>query len=163
MFLGISEEKGLIYGSLPSLHSKQVFQPNCFRITSIIIGPCWSLVSLDFITHLITSEGNTTILTVVDRFSKIVRFYPLPKQLSLKERTRQREYNSCYTRFSSCMVSLYMLFQMRPPVYLSVLESFMFLALCFCQSFFKIPPQVQQPNRKTKPRERPLLPCFPDS
>lgn len=45
----------------------------------------WSDISLDFVTGLPKSQGNTTILTVVDRFSKIVKFIPLPKLPSAKE------------------------------------------------------------------------------
>lgn len=45
----------------------------------------WSDISLDFVTGLPPSEGNTTILTVVDRFSKMVKFIALPKLPSAKE------------------------------------------------------------------------------
>lgn len=45
----------------------------------------WSHISLDFVTGLPLSEGNTTILTIVDRFSKMVHFVPLPKLPSAKE------------------------------------------------------------------------------
>jgi hypothetical protein len=39
----------------------------------------WSHIALYFITDLPISEGNTTILTVVDRFSKACRLIPLAK------------------------------------------------------------------------------------
>ena len=45
----------------------------------------WSDISLDFVTGLPLSEGNTTILTIVDRFSKMVHFVPLPKLPSATE------------------------------------------------------------------------------
>ena len=45
----------------------------------------WSHISLDFVTGLPPSDGNTTILTVVDRFSKSAHFIPLPKLPSAKE------------------------------------------------------------------------------
>lgn len=45
----------------------------------------WSDISLDFVTGLLPSEGNTTVLTVVDRFSKMVHFIPLTKLPSAKE------------------------------------------------------------------------------
>ena len=45
----------------------------------------WSDISLDFVTGLPPSKGNTAILTVVDRFSKMVHFIPLPKLPSAKE------------------------------------------------------------------------------
>ncbi len=46
--------------------------------------PC-SHLSLDFVTGLPPSQGNTVILVVVDRFSKAARFIPLPKLPSAKE------------------------------------------------------------------------------
>lgn len=45
----------------------------------------WSHISLDFVTGLPKSEGNTVILTVVDRFSKMAHFIPLSKLPSAKE------------------------------------------------------------------------------
>ncbi|KAG1926482.1 retrotransposable element [Pimephales promelas] len=45
----------------------------------------WSHIALDFITGLPPSQGNTVILTVIDRFSKTARFIPLPKLPSARE------------------------------------------------------------------------------
>ena len=45
----------------------------------------WSHLSLDFVTGLPPSDGNTVILTVVDRFSKTAHFIPLPKLPSAKQ------------------------------------------------------------------------------
>uniref|UniRef100_A0A671TP74 Gypsy retrotransposon integrase-like protein 1 n=1 Tax=Sparus aurata TaxID=8175 RepID=A0A671TP74_SPAAU len=45
----------------------------------------WSDISIDFVTGLPVSQGNTTVLTVVDRFSKMVRFIAMPKLPSAKE------------------------------------------------------------------------------
>ncbi|KAL6468355.1 hypothetical protein MHYP_G00240320 [Metynnis hypsauchen] len=45
----------------------------------------WSHVSLDFITGLPPSRGNTAILVLVDRFSKACKFVALPKLPSAKE------------------------------------------------------------------------------
>ena len=45
----------------------------------------WSDISMDFVMGLLVSKGNTTVLTVVDRFSKMVRFIALPKLPSAKE------------------------------------------------------------------------------
>ncbi len=39
----------------------------------------WSHIAIDFITDLPNSDGHSTILTVVDRFSKACRLIPLPK------------------------------------------------------------------------------------
>ncbi|XP_048027531.1 integrin alpha-M-like [Megalobrama amblycephala] len=45
----------------------------------------WSHIALDFVTGLPPSQGNTVILTVVDRFSKAAHFIPLPKLPTAKE------------------------------------------------------------------------------
>ena len=50
-----------------------------------IPGRPWSDVALDFVTGLPTSRGNDTILTLVDRFSKMVHFVALPKLPSAAE------------------------------------------------------------------------------
>ncbi|XP_068508006.1 uncharacterized protein tctn1 isoform X2 [Syngnathus scovelli] len=44
----------------------------------------WAEISMDFVTGLPTSHGRTTILTVVDRFSKMAHFIALPKLPSAK-------------------------------------------------------------------------------
>lgn len=45
----------------------------------------WFHISLDFVTGLPPSAGNTTILRIVDRFSKTAHFIPLHKLPSTKE------------------------------------------------------------------------------
>lgn len=45
----------------------------------------WSHIALDFVTGLPLSNGNTAILTVIDRFSKSAHFIALPKLPSAKE------------------------------------------------------------------------------
>ncbi|KAJ8282532.1 hypothetical protein COCON_G00050510, partial [Conger conger] len=45
----------------------------------------WSHIALDFVTGLPPSQGNTIILTIVDRFSKAVHFVALPKLPSALE------------------------------------------------------------------------------
>ena len=50
-----------------------------------IPGRPWSDIALDFVTGLPTSRGNNTIMTVVDRFSKMVHFVALPKLPSVAE------------------------------------------------------------------------------
>ena len=45
----------------------------------------WSHIALDFVTGLPTSNHNTTILTIIDRFSKAVHFVPLTKLPSASE------------------------------------------------------------------------------
>ncbi|KAI3361551.1 hypothetical protein L3Q82_013699, partial [Scortum barcoo] len=50
-----------------------------------IPGRPWSHIALDFATGLPTSATNTTILTIVDRFSKAAHFIALPKLPSARE------------------------------------------------------------------------------
>ena len=45
----------------------------------------WSHISLDFVTGLPPSDGNTAVLTIVDRFSKSAHFIALPKLPTAKE------------------------------------------------------------------------------
>lgn len=45
----------------------------------------WAEIFLDFVTGLPVSEGNTTVLTMVDRFSKMTHFIALPKLPSANE------------------------------------------------------------------------------
>lgn len=45
----------------------------------------WSHIVLDFVTGLQPSQGNTVVLTVVNRFSKAAHFIPLAKLPSAKE------------------------------------------------------------------------------
>ncbi|XP_061157614.1 uncharacterized protein LOC133169427 [Syngnathus typhle] len=45
----------------------------------------WSHLSIDFVTGLPPSEGNTVVLTVVDWFNKMTHFIPLPKLPSAKQ------------------------------------------------------------------------------
>uniref|UniRef100_A0A9J7YMM7 Gypsy retrotransposon integrase-like protein 1 n=1 Tax=Cyprinus carpio carpio TaxID=630221 RepID=A0A9J7YMM7_CYPCA len=49
----------------------------------------WSHIALDFVTALPPSQGNTVVLTVVDRFSKAVHFIPLPKLPSAKAKANR--------------------------------------------------------------------------
>lgn len=39
----------------------------------------WSHIAVDFVTGLPPSEGNSVVLTIVDRFSKIVHYVPISK------------------------------------------------------------------------------------
>ncbi len=54
------------------------------RLLSIPSRP-WSHIAMDFFTGLPPSSGNTVVLTMVDRFSKVVHFIPLLKLPSARE------------------------------------------------------------------------------
>ena len=45
----------------------------------------WSHIAVDFVTGLPPSDGNTVVLTIIDRFSKAVHFVPLSKLPSALE------------------------------------------------------------------------------
>lgn len=76
-FCGIPE-----LSSLPaqSARGKSRHQRSAGLLTPLPIprGP-WSHIILDFIMGLPPSDGHTTILTIVNRFSKAVHFVTLPK------------------------------------------------------------------------------------
>lgn len=59
---------------------KSSHQPLVGLLQPLSIPRCpWSHIALDFIMGLPASEGNTVIMTVVDRFSRSAHFVPLPK------------------------------------------------------------------------------------
>uniref|UniRef100_A0A8C7WUN4 Integrase catalytic domain-containing protein n=1 Tax=Oryzias sinensis TaxID=183150 RepID=A0A8C7WUN4_9TELE len=45
----------------------------------------WSHIALDLVTGLATSQGNSVVLTIIDRFSKFLHFVPLPQLPSATE------------------------------------------------------------------------------
>lgn len=56
----------------------------CHRLAGLLQPldiPCrpWSHIAIDFVTDLPLSQGHTTILTVIDRFSKACRLILIPK------------------------------------------------------------------------------------
>lgn len=60
--------------------SKTSHQPSPGLLCPLPVpGRPWSHIALDFVTGLPPSQGNTTILTIVDRFSKTAHFVALPK------------------------------------------------------------------------------------
>ncbi len=54
------------------------------QLLSVPLRP-WSHISLDFVTRLPPSQGNTVVLTLVDWSSKATHFIPLPKIPSARE------------------------------------------------------------------------------
>ena len=74
------------------------FVAACFHLCPRqIVTPCsgwsplhvphrpWSHIAVDFVTGPPPSDGNTVVLTIVDRFSKAVHFVPLSKLPSALE------------------------------------------------------------------------------
>ena len=71
----------------PSVHPVRpltALPPGLLRPLPVPHRP-WSHIAVDFVMGLPPSEGNTTILTIVDRFSKVVHFIPLSKLPSALE------------------------------------------------------------------------------
>lgn len=65
---------------------KSSYRPPAGLLQPLLVpGRPWSHIAVDFVTNLPLSEGNTAILTVMDRFSKMVHFGPLPKLPSAME------------------------------------------------------------------------------
>lgn len=62
---------------------KKTFTKPTSRLLCLLTVPnCpWSHITLHFVTNLPSSNGNTVILTIIDRFSKLAHFIPLPKPL----------------------------------------------------------------------------------
>ncbi len=66
--------------------SKSSHRPPADLLQPLPIPPRpWSHIAVDFVTGLPPSEGNDTILTIFDRFSKAVHFVPLLKLPSALE------------------------------------------------------------------------------
>lgn len=65
---------------------KSSHRPPACLLQPLPVPPCpWSHTTVDFVTDLLPSEGNDTILTIVDQFSKVVHFVTLPKLPSALE------------------------------------------------------------------------------
>ena len=69
-------------------------------------GRPWSHIVLDFVTGLPLLQGNDTILTIVDRFSKVVHFVALPKLPSATETAQlQVDHSLCIHGIPADIVS----------------------------------------------------------
>jgi len=67
-------------------HSKASHMPPVGLLHPLLILSCpWSHIAVDFVTGLPPSQGNTVILTIVDRYSKSVNFVALPELPSARE------------------------------------------------------------------------------
>lgn len=56
---------------------------------------------MEFVAGLPPSDSNTTILTIVDRLSKVVHYIPLPKLPSVAETAELRVLSDCGPQFST--------------------------------------------------------------
>lgn len=78
--------RALVSSCAVCARSKSSHQAPAGLLCPLPVPSCpWSHIAVDFVTGLPPSEGNTTILTIIDRFSKAVHFVPLPKLPSATE------------------------------------------------------------------------------
>ncbi|KAI3351400.1 hypothetical protein L3Q82_020216 [Scortum barcoo] len=121
----------------------------------------WSHLTLDFITGLPPSKGNTTVLTVVDRFSKMAHFIPLPKLPSAKE-TAQVMINHVF-RIHGLPTDIV---SDRGPQFVSVFwkEFCRLLGATVSQPVLWISPGIQRPDGAHEPGagDLPAMPCSPE-
>lgn len=83
----------------------------------LLVPQCpWSDITLDFIAGLPHSEGTTIVLTVVDIFSKMIHFIPMPKLPKAKE-TAEALLKNVF--FYICMVSHRDVVSDRKPQFIS--------------------------------------------
>lgn len=85
-FSGFWHQVYQVFSCLIGLSPEQQFQLVVGLLHPLLIpSRPWSHLGTVFITGLPESKGNTILLMVVDRFSKVTHFIPLPKILSSKE------------------------------------------------------------------------------
>uniref|UniRef100_A0A3Q3ALY7 Gypsy retrotransposon integrase-like protein 1 n=1 Tax=Kryptolebias marmoratus TaxID=37003 RepID=A0A3Q3ALY7_KRYMA len=76
----VADVKEFVTACSTCAHFKSSNQPPAGLLQPLAIpSRPWSHISLDFVTGLPPSQGNTVILTIIDRFSKSAHFIPLPK------------------------------------------------------------------------------------
>lgn len=95
----------------------------------------WSHIALDFVTGLLPSQGKTTILTIVDRFSKAAHFIALPKLPTAKE-TADLLVNHV-VRLHGIPLDIV---SDRGPQFTSCLEGILPIPWCLGQSFLRLSP-----------------------
>ncbi|KAI3365248.1 hypothetical protein L3Q82_010331, partial [Scortum barcoo] len=119
----------------------------------------WSHLTLDFITGLPLSKGNTTVLTVVDRFSKMAHFIPLPKLPSAKE-TAQVMINHVF-RIHGLPTDIV---SDRGPQFVCFLEGVLPSPWRHRQPVLWISPRIQWPDGAHEPGagDLPAMPCSPE-
>jgi len=76
----VADTRAFVAACAVCAHAKASHQPPSGLLRPLPVpGRPWSHIALDFVTGLPLSQGNTTILTIVDRFSKTAHFVALPK------------------------------------------------------------------------------------
>lgn len=68
-------------------HDKTFHQPSGLHRTLPAPSQPWSHIELNIVTGLPSSKGNTIVLTIIDRFSKMVHLIALPKPSTALETT----------------------------------------------------------------------------
>ncbi|KAL0152686.1 hypothetical protein M9458_052409 [Cirrhinus mrigala] len=112
----------------------------------------WSHIGIDFATDLPASDGFTTILVVVDRFSKACKLIPLPG-LPTAMNTAQLLFSQIFRHFGipEDIVSD------RGPQFTSrVWKEFLSTTRSIHQLILGIPSADERPDRTQDPRNRPL-------
>ncbi len=116
----------------------------------------WSHVAIDFVTDLPSSNHFTTILTVIDRFSKACRLIPLtklPTAFETAEALMQQVFR--FYGLPEDIVS-----DRGATVHITGLESLLSTTKHQCQSYLRISPRIQWSGRETKPRAHSFPPLL---
>ncbi len=112
----------------------------------------WSHIAIDFVTDLPASQGQTTILTVIDRFSKACRLIPLPKLPTAFE-TEEALCNYVFRFYGlpgGCGL------RSGSSVHLACMESILPRAQHQHKSHLRLPPSIQWSGGTPQPRTHPI-------
>ena len=111
---------------------------------------------MDFVTGHPKSQGNTVILTIVDRFSKSAHFIPLPKLPSSKETAQILDPTRLPSPWDSPRGDL------RPgsSIRQRLLEGILHPGRSKTSAVVRIPPADEWPDRETQPRAREVSPSL---
>ncbi len=114
----------------------------------------WSHIAIDFVTDLPNSNHFTTILTIIDRFSKACRLIPLPKLPTAFETAEALLQN--VFRFYGLPEDI--VSGPGSAVYVQSMEGFLSTAEHQCQSHLRLSPRIQRPGRTFESRTHPIPP-----
>ncbi|KAK1794622.1 hypothetical protein P4O66_001340 [Electrophorus voltai] len=126
--------------------SKTPRTPPAGKLLSLPTPPQpWSHLAIDFVTGLPVSEGNTIVLVVVDRFSKMVRFLPL------RTNPLPGNWQNCSSTMSSGCLDCQNIVSDRGPQFMSKVWKELLEKLNISQPDIWLPPSGQWAGRKGKP------------